>query len=66
MIAGPEQLSFQERLWEPGLSSLEERRLRLSLIKLYKYLKGGRRENGARLFAVAPGDRARGSEWVQD
>jgi len=56
-----EHLSYEERLREQGLFSLDRRRLGGNLTKVYKYLQGGCKEDRARLCPVVPSDGPRGS-----
>ena len=57
MIQGMEHLSYENRLWELGLFSLEERRLRADLIAAFQYLKGNYKKEGNRVCD----DRTRGN-----
>jgi len=62
---GLEHLSYEESLRELGLSSLAKRSLKVDLVNAYKYLKGGCKEDGARLFPGVLSDRTRssGQNW---
>ncbi|PKU48517.1 hypothetical protein llap_1145 [Limosa lapponica baueri] len=61
MIRGLEHLSYEDRLRESGLFSLEKRRLQGDLIMAFQYLKGAYRRDGEGLFIRECNDKTRGN-----
>jgi len=61
MIRGLEHLSYDDRLRELGLFSLEKRRLWDDLIAAFQYLKEAYRKDGEGLFIRVCSDRTRGN-----
>ncbi|PKU44394.1 hypothetical protein llap_5337 [Limosa lapponica baueri] len=61
MIRGLEHLSYEDRLREMGLFSLENRRVQGDLLAAFQYLKGAYRRDGEGLFIRGCSDRMRGN-----
>jgi len=61
MIRGLEHLSYEDRLRELGLFSLEKRRLRGDLTAAFQYLKAAYRKDGEGLFTRVYSGRTKGN-----
>jgi len=63
MIRRMEHLSYEERLREVGLFSLEKRSLQSDLAGAFQYLKGTYKKDGDNLFSKACCDRTRSNNY---
>jgi len=61
MIQGVEHLSYEDRLKQSGLFSLEKRILQGDLTAIFQYLKGAYKKAGEGLTTRAWSDRTRGN-----
>jgi len=68
MIRGLEHLSYEDRLTEVGLFSLEKRRLQEDLIAAFLYMKGDYKKDGDNLIsrACCNGTRSNGFKLRED
>ena len=61
LISGLARLSYEERLKETGLYSLERRRLRGDMMEMFKRMKGKDKISADELFNRVDSDRTRGN-----
>ena len=61
MVRGLEHLSYEDRLRELGLFSLEKRMLQGHPVAFFQYIKGAYKKDGETLFTMVYSDRTRGN-----
>ncbi|PKU48166.1 hypothetical protein llap_1542 [Limosa lapponica baueri] len=66
MIGGLEHLSYEDKLRELGVFSLEKRRLQADLIAAVQYLKGAYRKDGEGLFMNEDRKRSNGFKLKEE